>query len=165
MWGGYTSQHGGELLSDVYTFDPYRRSWWTRGTTSSPQHPYLYDGACASDGPFLYLYGGYDGSNFQSSLYQLDSKKWQWSELSSGGGSGGPMTKRGCGMAAHADRLVLFGGYGHLPVSTQPGAEFIPDNRVSEDVGWTNEFHAFDLKKGKEMRSKEGNYRALEQLL
>ena len=124
---------------------PTHKSWQTRSTTDSPHH-YCYEGTCASDGCHLYLYGGYDGSDFQGSLHQLDCKTWQWSRLGCDGN--GPMRKMGCGMAVYNDQLVLFGGYGISSVSTQPGIEFIPDNRFPEGVGWTNELHVFSLTKG-----------------
>ncbi len=145
MWGGCTHTKTREPLSHVYTFDPYSRLWRTCDATNSP-HPYLYEAACASDGSHLYLYGGYDGADFQGSLYQLDCKTWEWSRL--GGDGNAPMRKMGCKMVAYDDQLVLFGGYGISSVSTQPGAEFIPDTRFSEGVGWTNELHVFNLIKG-----------------
>lgn len=61
-----------------------------------------------------------------------------------------PMSKAGCRMIAYQDReLVLFGGYG-FPKLSQPGAEFIEDTWCSDDGGWTNELHTFDLENGEE---------------
>ena len=73
--------------------------------------------------------------------------------MGSGGGSDGPMRKMGSGMIAYAGKLVLFGGYGISSVHSQQGALFIPDStdsRFSDGVGWTSEFHVFNLEEGKE---------------
>ena len=151
VWGGCT-KHGIKTrrpFSDVYTFDPYHKSWHARSTTGSTPHSHFYEGASASDGRHFYLYGGYDGSSFQGCLHQLDSKTWQWSQLSSGDDRDGPMRKIGCGMVAYANKLVLFGGYGIPSDPTQPGSQFIPDCRFPESVGWTNELHLFDPENGK----------------
>ena len=139
MWGGCTKlshTKGNEPLSDVYTFDPRHRLWRAHSTTDPPC-PYLYEGACASDGHHLYLYGGYDGSEFRGSLHQLNCKTWQWTELRDCNDSDGPKRKKGCGMVAYEDQLVLFGGYGILSDCPHPKPEF------------TNDLHVFSLKEGK----------------
>lgn len=134
------------LTSDLFTFNPYSKLWCQHSTVRHHNCPYLYEGACASDDSHLYLYGGYDGTNFHDSLHQLDTKTWQWRQLKGLGES--PMKKMGCRMLVYDDQLVLFGGYGISTISTQPGVEFFPDGRFSEDVGWTNELHTFSLVKG-----------------
>ena len=150
MWGGHARSQDGESLSDIYTFDPYCRSWQNQSITGSTPHSCLCEGASASDSRHFYLYGGYNESGFQGCLYRLDSKTWQWSRLGSGGGRDDPMRKTGSGMVVYADKLVLFGGYGISPATpSQQGAHFIPDSRFSDGVGWTSELHVFSLEEGK----------------
>ena len=88
--------------------------------------------------------GGHDGSACQGSLHQLDTRTWTWKQLS----STGPMRKVGCRMVAYGNNLVLFGGYGIPSSPTQPAAEFVKSSKYTNDIGWTNEQHTFDLIKG-----------------
>ena len=146
MWGGRTKDFLGrksELASSVYSFDQFLE-FWAENETSGVPPPGLYTGACASAGHHVYVYGGDDGSHFQGSLHQLDTRSWTWKQLS----SDGPMSKRGCGMMAHDSKLVLFGGHGVPSGPTQPGAEFVNNSRATDGGGWTNELHVFGLNKG-----------------
>ena len=150
VWGGHTKdflQEKSELASSVHSFDPYLE-FWTENSCSGVTPPVLYLGACASAGHHVYLYGGIDESHFQTSLHQLDTRSWTWKQLS----SASHMMKVACGMVACDSKLVLFGSYGVSSGATQPGAEFIKDNRFTGGVGWTNEFHTFDLKEGEGVR-------------
>ena len=150
MWGGRTKdflKEKSEFVSSVHCFDPLLE-FWAVNTISGVPHPGLYDGVCASAGHHVYLHGGTDGSRFQSSLHQLDTRSCTWKQLS----SAGPMRKSACGMIAHDSKLVLFGGYGYPSGPTQPGAEFIKDSRFTDGRGWTNEVHTFDLKEGEGVR-------------
>ena len=143
VWRGRTEDYSKEKVSasSVYRFDPLLESW-SENKPSGPPPPGLYDGSCASTSDHLYLYGGNDGSHYQGSLHQLDTKSWSWKQLS----SAGPMRKSNCGMVTNGNMVTLFGGYGGTPGPTQPGAEFIKDSRFTS--GWTNELHTFDLKEG-----------------
>ena len=147
MWGGHTKdflQENSELTSSIHSFDPFLE-FWDKNKLSGVPPPGLYGGACASAGHHVYLYGGTDGSCHQSSLHQLDTRSWTWKQLS----SAGPIRKSACGMVAHNNKLVLFGGFGIPSGPTQPGAEFI---KATGNRGWTNEVHTFDLKEGEGVR-------------
>ena len=117
-----------KLLSSVYTFDVYEESWRER-RVEGPAPPGLYWGACTStpSGHTLHVYGGFDGSQYHSSLHQLDINSLNWTQLATPVSSG-PMKKRGHGMIAYDYKLLLFGGYG--------------------DGGYTNELQIFDFKEG-----------------
>jgi N-acetylneuraminic acid mutarotase len=129
------------VASSVHSFDPFLEFWTEEKYNGAPP-PKLYDGACASAGHHLYVCCGSDGSRFQSSLHQLDTKLRTWKQLS----SGGPMMgKRGCRMVTYDNKLVLFGGCGFPTGPTQPGAEFIKN---TSGAGWTNELHTYDLHEG-----------------
>ena len=146
VWGGRTKdflKEKSELASSIHSFDPFLE-FWDKNKLSGDPPPGLYHGACASAGHHVYLYGGTDGSCYQSSLHQLDTRSWTWKQLS----SAGPMWKSACEMIAHDSKLVLFGGYGVPSGPIQPGAEFIKSSRFTDGRGWTNEVHTFDLKEG-----------------
>ncbi len=130
VWGGFTERRA-ELL---HTFDPVLETWSEKECTG-PSHPGLYHGACASARHHLYLYGGTDGINRQSSLSQLDINSGTWEKLSE---SSGPMKKSGCEMITYDNKLVVFGGIG------------VPSSSIQQGLGklqLTNELHTFDLQK------------------
>ena len=141
--GGHTkgsTEVKGEL---VHTFNQLSESWSSK-QCQGPSPDGLYLCASAYAGHHLYLYGGSDVSRYQNSLHQLDTRSWTWSHLS----SAGPMGKDGCKMVTYDETLLCFGGYGYPSSTTQPGAEFTKDSYYTDGRGWTNEFHAYDLKQG-----------------
>ena len=141
VWGGktkYFSKEKNALASAIHSFHPVLESWEHHECSGLPP-PALYFGACASIGGNFYIYGGLDGSDFRSCLYQLDTKSRKWQQLS----SAGPMRNIGSGMIAYGKKLVLLGGFGDLSDSTlQSGAN------SSRTKGCTSELHIFDLEKG-----------------
>ena len=146
VYGGRTKDFVKEksgLASSVHSFDGLLESWYTEDTGGVPP-PGLHGGACASAGHHVYVYGGTDGSAYQGSLHQLDTRTWTWKQLS----STGPMRKVGCWMVAYGSNLVLFGGYAIPSGPTQPGAEFVKGSKYTDGSGRTNELHTFDLIKG-----------------
>ena len=142
--GGHTKGSTNEKGELFHTFNQLSESWSSKQCQGPSPPDGLYDGASAYAGHHLYLYGGYDGSHYQNSLHQLDTRSWTWSHLS----SAGPMRKGGCGMVTYDETLLCFGGYGFPSGITQPGAEFTKDSDYTDGSGWTNEFHAYDLKEG-----------------
>lgn len=151
VWGGRTkdfSKQKNELASTLHVFDPFMESWESKLTAGSPPSPGLYNGACASAGHYIYLYGGHDGPRYQSSLHQLDTETSKWTQLA----SDGPMRKIACGMVTYSNLIVLFGGYGVPSGPIQAGAEFIKNSMSGDGSirGWTNELHTFDLYKGEQ---------------
>ena len=146
--GGITikgsNKEKGEL---VHTFNQLSESWSSKQCQGPSPPNELHSGASAYAGHHLYLYGGTDGSRYQNSLHQLDTRSWTWSHLS----STGPMRKGGCRMVTYDETLLCFGGYGFPFDTTQPGAEFTKDSRYTGGKGWTNEVHAYDLRTGESM--------------
>ena len=143
--GGYTKGSTKEKGELVHTFNQLSESWSSKQCQGPSPPDGLYTGASAYAGHHLYQYGGHDGSRYQNSLHQLDTRSWTWSHLS----SAGPMRKVGCGMVTYDETLLCFGGYGIPSSTTQPGAEFTKSSKYTDGRGWTNEFHAFDLKECK----------------
>ena len=131
VYGGDTVGWG-EPATKIYTFNTSSEAWVeaTTGESDSPP-PQLRNGACTSSGYDLYIYGGYDGSHYHGSLYQLDCRNLKWTKFS----GGGPRAKWGCGMIPCEGWFWLFGGRGA--------------------AGPTNELHVFDLKKGEGITSND----------
>ena len=147
VYGGITKdflKEKGWLASSVHSFDELLESWSSEDTGGDVPPPGVYDGACASAGYHVYVYGGHDGSARQGSLHQLNTRTRTWKQLS----STGPMRKTGCRMVSYGSNLVLFGGFGIPSGPTQPGAEFVKSSRSTDGRGVTNELHTFDLIKG-----------------
>ena len=142
--GGRTKGSTKEKGELVHTFNQLSESWSSKQCQGPSPPDGLNDGASAYAGHHLYLYGGHDGSRIQNSLHQLDTRSWTWSHLS----SAGPMCKVGCRIVTYDETLLCFGGYGYPSTTTQPGAEFTKDSDFTDGRGWTNEFHAYDLKQG-----------------
>ena len=136
VWGGMTENFKGEkndLRSTVHRFSPIEESW-TRQKCSGPPPPGLLNGACTFAGHYMYVYGGFDGKEWHSSLHRLDMLSMTWKLLS----SAGPSRKSGCEMVIYNNKLVLFGGTGDPPLASTP----------HWDGRCTNELHTFDLKEG-----------------
>ena len=136
-----STQH---LSSVVEIFDPYSESWEQRQVEGNAPSPGTYRAASASLHDDLYSFGGRDGRDFFNTVHRLDTKTWCWSQVSPQNADGAPMPKRGCGMIAFRNSLVVFGGYGRPRGPTQPQS-FI---KHGGGGGWTNEFHIYNLSEG-----------------
>ena len=116
---------------------------WMKEITKGP-HPCagLFGGGCSIAGQHIYLYGGFDGSSWSGSLYQLNTDNWSWSELSNCSAAG-PRRKSGCGIIIYKDQLVVVGEYygSKEPDSKQSGSRY--------ERGYTNELHCYSLTTGK----------------
>ena len=145
MWGGAGSVNP----RAVEVFDLCNETWVQHITKGTP-HPGLYSVACTASEGHLYAYGGMSDRRHRAILSKLDVSTFTWSRISPHDPNGGPMRKWECGLVCfHGCILTLFGGYGIPNDPIQPGSEFIQDERYKHnEVGWTNELHAFDLRKG-----------------
>lgn len=141
MWGGDIDgfhKKNSELTATFKTFDPLMETWSQHATKGSPPR-WVINGACASSGHHLYVYGGHDRVTQEGSLHQLNVQSCTWTQLSAHT-TGGPKMKSACRMVCYKNSLVLFGGWGNHSGVTQPG--------TSHKFEWTNELHVFDLGKG-----------------
>ena len=151
--GGVTKDFSEErkqhLSSVVEIFDPYSESWEQRQVEGNAPSPGTYRAASASLHDDLFSFGGFDGRDlFFNTVHRLDTKTWCWSQVSPQNADGAPMPKRGCGMIAFRNSLVVFGGYGVPQGPTEPQS-FIKDTFVADGRGYTNEFHIYNLSEGK----------------
>ena len=149
LWGGcvqdFSASGRRKLASTIEIFDPYLETWEEHHTTGLPPSG-LYDGACTSLLDSLYWFGGYNSRCFHNSLHKLDPTTLEWSELQPLNQADGPMRKAGCGMVSFLqDRLAMFGGYGILTDSIQPGAMFTKNTTFTGGKGWSNELNVFNI--------------------
>ena len=147
--GGRTKDFSEEskqhLSSVVEIFDPYSESWEQRQVEGNAPSPGTYGAASTSLHDDLFSFGGSDGSeNYFNTVHRLDTKTWCWSQVSPQNADGAPMPKRGCGMIAFRNSLVVFGGYGRLQGPTEPQSFM----KNVGGKGWTNEFHIYNLSEG-----------------
>ena len=148
VWGGASKEVLDnslieQYLTTVWRFDPYLETWSHLNTGESrPPMDGIACCACTSAGHCLYTYGGTFNSSYSGSLHQLDTATSVWTELA----EDGPMKKAGCGMVAHGNKLVVFGGIGMPSDPIQPGSEFMKNS--DDGSGFTNELHTFDLQGG-----------------
>lgn len=149
LWGGRTkdfSKSRKKLALSLHTFDPYLETWDTSTLKGTPPGG-IYFGACSAIGKDIYLYGGEDDSHYFGTVHKLDTEMLMWTEVKADGDIK-PMSKSGGGMLVHADKLVLFGGFGVSRGPAQLGAEYVKGGQRSDGGGWTNELHVFDFEEG-----------------
>ena len=124
---------------------------WTRSPTTETPPPGLWRGGCVSLDNYLYCFGGYDGSSRFNDLHKLDIETFpfKWSKVPQENDAlGMPIRKHSCGLVAVDEKtLGCFGGYG-IRGFVQPGSTFTDTLDSSDSLGWTNEFHLFDVEKG-----------------
>lgn len=138
------------LASGVAICNPYTKSWEGRVGIGNAPPSQVRSAASASFNNHLFTFGGYDGRKYYNTVHKLtlaEDDAPQWIEVcpQNEEAAGSPMAKRGAGMIVFEENLAVFGGYGKLQGPTQPGSSFIGKE---SDVGWTNEFHIYDLNKG-----------------
>ena len=138
-----------KLANCIEQFDPYLEVWRQLNTTGTP-HPGLETFVCTSFGEHVYMYGGISGKGYEGVLSCLNVKTLTWS-LICPETDGGPMKKHGRGMVMfkYGEKVAVIGGYGIPTGPTQPGATFIKNTRSTDERGWSNEFHMFDISQGR----------------
>ena len=145
------------LSSVVEIFDPYSELWEQRQVTGDAPSPGTYRAASAPLHDDLFSFGGTAGRQLFNTVHRLDTEKLRWCQVSPQNADGAPMPKSICGMIAFGNSLGVFGGYG-VPRGPAEPQSFIKNTRYTDGiVGWTNEFHVYNLS--------EGNMRLKEQLI
>ena len=157
LWGGhtqdFTTSAQQKLAFTIEEFDSFYENWESKHTAGVPP-PGLYAGACTTVSESLYYFGGYDGYSYHNSLHCLNSVTLEWTEIHSHTPDSQPMLKSDCGMVTYHDKavgvtcLAVFAGFGKPITPSQPGAAFIRSPAFSDERGYTNEFHLFNLTNG-----------------
>lgn len=154
MWGGTADDldHSGfssQKARKIEIFD-HRTETWNQCMAEGAHHPGISSVACTSFENNLFAYGGDDTKTQRGILSKLNVDTLTWSKLSKEVPDG-PLRKWECGIVHfHGGKLAVFGGYGILSDSIQPGAQYIANNSwpmgiSGLNLGWTNELHVFDL--------------------
>lgn len=142
LWGGTfksSEEREKELTSTLCAYEPLSEQWnFSQMNGTLP--PGIKEGGSACNDRYIYFFGGStqdykDPSSGSLHSFNIDSLSW---EQLSAYSADGPQRKTGCGMVAHEDCVIVFGGYcDDQSSSVLPGASY------------TNEMHAFDLREGK----------------
>ena len=135
------------LSSVIEIFDPYFELWEQRQVTGDAPLPGTYVAASASLHDDLFSFGGSHGRQRFNTVHRLDTEKLCWSQVSPQNADEAPMPKFGCGMIAFGNSLGVFGGHGVPRGPTEPQS-FIKNTRYTDGIGWTNEFHIYNLSEG-----------------
>ena len=97
----------------------------------------------------LYLYGGWNGGQFDSGaeVYRVKVDEWKWEIVQPSTGVK-PSPRYLTGVLIHGDLMSVLGGLGKEIVADQdPGAEYkaYVDNGVTRTFGSNNEYYEFNL--------------------
>ena len=157
-WGAFSTQADGhhyiwrgnsqEKATSIGVYNVQTEQWTLTPTTGPPPPGYCH-GACTSICNHLYCFGGWNGSSRINDLYKLNLETFQWSKVyPKNAPSEWPIGKVVCGLVSSSERtLACFGGWGIEPTHVQHGSTHIRD-RTGSGIGWTNEFHLFDIQEG-----------------
>jgi N-acetylneuraminic acid mutarotase len=118
---------------------------WREHTATPPDTPTPCHGACsAAIRNTIYSFGGWTSSKKHSDeFYKLDLDEMRWRKVE--GGEIKPEGREGAGMCRvnGNSKLLLMGGYGRLPHTKHPQAQY-KDNEHENGFGWNNELFEFD---------------------
>ena len=103
------SSHGGITSVDVFQVGEEK---WEKQVATGVGPPDLSGCAYAASETSAYSFGGLcsDGRTFVNTLYELNSKLMEWTELKALNPERAPRAKVGSGMVAVNDQLVVFAG-------------------------------------------------------
>ena len=159
MWGGdidgvprvYDNEVKQRMTSVIEVFHLPTGRWEQRPTNGKPpQGVYNYASTVISNR--IYYFGGYCNHDDcrHNSVTTLITDSLTWNELFPTNRSMGPVMKSLCGMMSltfnKVEYLLVVGGIGPRPTSSQPGAQYSDD-----DIVHTNEHHYYQLSSGKKI--------------
>ena len=138
-----------QLTKSIQMYDPFTETWWEIPTIGTPPEG-LCDCTATYSDHFLYTYGGHNGTSLSSSLNQLDTRSYTWTQLSSQHDCG-PMRKTGCGIIYYNNSLIICGGFGFPSSELQAGSQFIKSTIYKDGRGLTNEIQVFNISEGNKL--------------
>ena len=99
---------------------------------------------------FLYIFGGWCGDSFDASrrnniIRCINLETHELRTVPPVDRACLPMLKDKYGCIEHEKVLYVFGGYGYRSDPPSEGSAFHPNRSYMSELGWTNEFHSFDL--------------------
>ena len=118
--------------------------WERKSTTATPPAGVMGYACSNTSGNILYFGGSCLPDCFYNNLFELNTLNNEWSEIINSSPDNGPMRKHRCGMMSFnmngEDNLVVIGGLGPTPITTQTGSKYIPHPNI-RNVCFTNEIH------------------------
>ena len=150
-WGGdqkdlpYVHDNEEKKITSIDLFHLPTFTWERRSTTGTPPVGVL-GYACTYIDNNIFFYGGCCKNDdcYRNNLYELNSLNNNWRELVNSTSDNVPMKKINCGMVSFKmngkNNLLVLGGYGPVPVTTQSDSQYIPHpNKPNRCT--TNEAH------------------------
>ena len=130
---------------DVY--DIGDKLWWHCPTHGDVPRMGLGPRVCVFDHA-LYLYGGWNKYNFNSDLFRLDLRTYEWRKVALSSDVK-PTPVYLTTMMVYEGRIITFGGVG-LRVTAEKleesGAVYHQYSDKPQPWGWNNEYHEFSFK-------------------
>lgn len=125
VWGGNSKPKIQATI--VENFDVLSQAWEKRKQFKGSLPDGFYDMATATDGDYVYSFGGRTASGvYSNAVYQFNLSTLECRELVPANPSHAPKKAYGSGLVIFNEKLVIFGGYN--------------DNRQTDDL------HVFDLR-------------------
>ena len=134
-----------KITSSILLFHLPTFKWEKRSTTGTPPAGVM-DYACTNIENNILYFGGHCKPRecYHNNLYEFHSLNNNWREIVNNTPDITPMKKRGCGMVAYningEYNLLVFGGYGPVPVTTHSHSQYIPSSNFPNHC-FTNEAH------------------------
>ena len=120
-------------------------TWERRSTTGTPPVGVL-NYACTEIDSNIFYYGGccIPHDCYHNNLYEFNSLHNNWREIANSTPDNVPMKRIRCGMISfkinEKYNLLVFGGYGPVPVTIQSHSQYIPNPNIPNHC-FTNEAH------------------------
>ena len=152
-WGGdqedipyvHDNDEKRKTTSSINLFHLPTFTWERRSTTGTPPVGVL-GYACTTIDNKIFYYGGMCKPNdcYHNNLYELNSLNNNWREIASSTPDSVPMKKIRCKMISFKTKekynLLVFGGYGPVPVTTHSHCQYIHHPDIN-NCCITNEAH------------------------
>ena len=152
-WGGdqknlpevHDNEEKRKITSSIDLFHLPTLTWERRSTTGTPPVG-VRSYACTKLDNNIFYYGGSckPGDCYHNNLYELNSINNNWREVVNSTPDNVPMKKIDCGMISFKINgkynLLVFGGYGTVPVTIHSHSQYIPDPNYPTEC-YTNEVH------------------------
>ena len=134
-----------KFTSSVDVFHLPTLKWERRSTTATPPVGVI-NYACMNIKDKIIYFGGkcQPKDFYYNDLFELNTLSNEWREIINSSPDNGPMRKSSCGMISfnmnEEDNLLVIGGFGPIPITTQNDSKYIPNPNNQNDC-YTNEIH------------------------
>lgn len=101
FFGGANNFSSPTCYNDFYSYDTVNNTWQSLATGPSARCEY----AVEIYGPYIYIFGGYDGTNYFSDFWEYNITTNAWTQKAYG-----PSQRRGSSLTYYNNKFYLFGG-------------------------------------------------------